>query len=367
MDENTFQRVYLALVGISYITAFIVGVVGWVCLKPKKMLRTVFPYIKKSGNHNVIFGFIIKKRSIRLHYSYLICLVANTLLNILLNAVVTTSTKYNPYDGLDCFGISYNGSKFEVESEEQAKMENVTGITWYGWNFDIGGAIGHAAAILTLSWLFTSIVLWIKLKLHYKAINCIKNGKSCYIKALGYSGYVTLILFQFFFVFCTLAAVIGSFFIIVSFNLPINNMFDISLLFFTTFCSGILIFPSTKKPKSLAEHCKEAVEGRQGEEEGALVPIRNRLRRVHDHQIRVDRQVDRLEELAELACKKALADIEEEMETISEDEMKTIAQIAYRKVAPDEGEENNNDQRYNTRQGASINDPTERDRLLENT
>ena len=58
------------------------------------------------------------------------------------------------------------------------------------------------------------------------------------------------------------------------------------------------MLPGHKKPKSLAEHCKEAVVDKQGEEEGALVPIRNRLTgRVHGHQT------------YKLECKKALADM----------------------------------------------------------
>ena len=130
------------------------------------------------------------------------------------------------------------------------------------------------------------------------------------------------------------------------------------------------MLPSRKKPKSLADCCKEAVKDEQGEEEGALDEILTG--RLQDHQF----QVDLLVELAELECKKALADmyyysidednIEDDRNTISEEEMKTIAQVAYRKVYR-KREENNNDRRYNTRQGASINDPTERDRLLGNT
>ena len=129
--------------------------------------------------------------------------------------------------------------------------------------------------------------------------------------------------------------------------------------------SGIVIFPGPKKSKSLGEYCKEAVEDNQREEERALVPIKNRLRgrRVHDRRI----QVDLLLELAELECKKALADMyhygtEEERNSINEEEMKTIARVAYHKVTTnDGGEENNNGQQYNTREGAPINGPTERE------
>ena len=355
MDFNTFGIVYRVLAGISYMTAIIVGVVGWHCLTPEEMLRKVFPYIKKSGNHNVVFGFIITKRSIRYHYFYLINLVALIIFEILINAVIITSYKYNPYDNLDCF-ISYNGSIIKLESEEQAKMDNVTHTLCYGWNFDIGGGIGHTVALLTLSWIFSSIVLWVKLKWWYKATICIKEGE----KFIGYCSYVTLFLFQVFLLLCSIAALYSAL-ILLRFNLhvPLKVYADVALVC-TVLVSGLLVFPAQKKSKSLADHCKEAVENKQGEEERALEEIRNRLtERVQD-----PHQVNLLLELAELECKKAL----EENETVSEDEMKTIAQVAYHKVTTnDGGDQYNNDQQYNTRQGASINGPTERDGLLGGT
>ena len=247
-------------------------------------------------------------------------------------------------------------------------MDNVTHIKCYGWNSDIAGGIGHTAALLTLSWLFASIILWIKLKLYYKAINGIKNDQ-----VLGLCGFIGLFLFHMLFL-------IGSITPLIMFPYLINKISPYQLLDIVLFClillSGSLVFPSHRKPKSLADCCREAVENNQGRQEGALVPIRNRLAgRVQGHKI----QVDLLVELAEFKCKKVLADVyyygikkdkitrrftpmaidpctckanclcikiedeeDEDINTISEKEMKIIAQVAYYMVTKDLQQQNNN-------------------------
>ena len=373
MDSTTYSIVFVTLACISIITALGVLIVGCTCYPQDKMMRIVFPYIRKSGNHNVIYGFIIP--NIKFHFCYLVCVVAITLLDMLFNVVIITSTKYNPYDDLDCFRYCNNGSIIKVESEEQADMDNVT-IRCYGWNLDIAGGIGHAAAILTLSWISVSVALWVKLNLFHKADNGKKNG-TCFIKALGYCGYVILILLQLFLIVCTIGAIIGSCVFVIKYNLPIKEFLEIGLIS-AILLSGLFVFPGHKEAKTLADCCKEAVENNIGKQEDALNDIKRRLTgRVQDHQI----QVDLLVELAELECKKALGDIyyydiEEEKDTVSEEEMKTITQVAYRKILPpdeqtssDKSAQNNAQKRPKRnveRKDIPIDDLTERDPLLGN-
>ena len=89
----------------------------------------------------------------------MIFVVQSILFVVLSNTMLTFSYNYNPFDGLDCFT---DGTK--LESEEQAKKENFTDIRCYGWNTDMRAGVGHAAAILTLSWILVSIVMWIKIR-----------------------------------------------------------------------------------------------------------------------------------------------------------------------------------------------------------
>uniref|UniRef100_A0A1X7TW11 Uncharacterized protein n=1 Tax=Amphimedon queenslandica TaxID=400682 RepID=A0A1X7TW11_AMPQE len=175
-----------------------------------------------------------------------------------------------------------------------------------------------------------------------------------------------------FFLFFTPFAIIGGdagiYLLLTSSDLPPNGILDLFLIVIVL-NSGITILPTLKKSKSLADYCQEAVEDNQIEEERALVPIRNRLResRVGDHRI----DIDLLVELAQLECMKTLGNMyhygtEEFRNNITEYEMKTIAKVAYRRITTDEGGESD-DLPYNTREGASVNGPTERDRLLGDT
>ena len=343
MDLATFVATTIILAIISFITGIVVGIIGY--FKKDKMLMKVFPYIKKSGDNIVIFDFIIQERYIKAHFYYVILVVTLIIFIVLFNAFFSITSKYNPYDGLDCFALYNNGSIIAVVSEEQAKMETVTRVTCIGWNLDIATGIGRAAAILTLTWILVSIMLWIKLKLYmymyHKQLTCCKDddnneNNDNYKKA-------ALIIFHLVFTLSIIVTTLLLIIFVATYNLPLTEVLDILLISVNLF-SGLTVFPSHRKRKSLTEHCKEAVEDRQGEEEGALVPIRNRLRRVHDHQIQVDRQVDRLEELAELECKKVLEEDKKEREwdIVNEDEMRKIVQVAYKKVAPhDEGTSTN--------------------------
>ena len=364
MDPTAYSVSFSTLACISVIASIGVLIVGCTCYPQDKMLRIVFPYIRKSGNHNVIYGFIIP--NIRFHFYHVVGIVAITLLDALFNALIITSNTHNPYDGLDCFGYCKNGSIIKLESEEQAKMDNVTHIRCYGWNTDIAGGIGHAGAILTLAWVFISITLWVKLNLYYKARNSAKN-KICFIKALGYFGYIILFLFQFFLIVCTLGAIIGSCVSVIWYNLPLKEFLEIGLIS-TILLSGLFVFPGQKKAKTLEDCCKEAVENNKRRQEEDIEKIKERLtERVQGHQI----QVDLLLEMAKLECKKALADIyyygnEQEKETVSEEEMKTIAQVAYGKIVPPDEQTMNNVQNIVWHNSEPSHNITEKTPLLRN-
>ena len=404
-----FWIILIIISVISVVLAIVVAIVGCTCLTPEKIMRIVFPYITKSGNHNVIYGFIIPKTSIVFHFFYMIFVVGYILFLILFNSFLTVSTEYNPDDRLDCFTL-YNGSLLEVVSEEQAEMDNVTSIVCAGWKLDIGEGVGHIGGILTLSWVFVSIWLWIRLNLYHKAYNYRINGK----RALGGCCTVVLYLFDLIFILCNGSAsillIIMYYQLLLSpisltnsplYNLPLYNLpvrakevLDIILLSIIL-QSGVAVFPSQKRAKTLTEHCKDAVEDPQEEQEGELEEIVNRLTRngAQDPQ----RQVDHLVELGQMECKKALADTyyyniaklrnrdtrifmtkrqmnieeqkEEEMTTVNEKEMKKIAQVAYCRITqvstsssdsaarPDEGEQDSN-QGTDEIRNRSTNDPS---------
>ena len=303
---------YSIILSTSIFIALLVAIAGCTVLKPQRLLKIVFPYIKISGSNIVIFDFVIPNISIFLHYIYVIYVVQEILFVALFNTFFTSSDTYNPYDGLDCIAYYNNGSQTKLVSEKEVdqELENVARIRCLGLKFDITRGIGHAAAIVTLSWIYASIVLWVKLNLYYKLKNS-KNQKCSQI------GLLTIHLIQVTIFLGSLAAFPISVFQLNEILLP-DQILDIGLVC-TILISGLPVFPSHKKPKSLAEYCKEVVEDNKWSEEGALVEIKND----HGHQV----DVDALVELAKSECQEALA-----KNNLNEAEMNIIVQVAYDRI-----------------------------------
>ena len=107
MDPDTFGTVTAVIMVISILTSLVVLIVGCVCITPKRVLMKVFPYIKESGNNIIIFGFIIKKKYMMgVHWFYVCLIIAWILIIVLFNTFLIISTKYNPYDGLNCLATA---------------------------------------------------------------------------------------------------------------------------------------------------------------------------------------------------------------------------------------------------------------------
>ena len=255
----TSYTVYVAVlyfvvpVAIALLISIIKGyIAGQTYLKKsfltiEKFLRMVFPYIKKSGNHNVIFGFIISKESIIALYFYTSYVILLILLDISVN-MITFTYQYNPYDGLECFGVDGNNSRIRVNTESEAV--NVTRLVCMGWNTDIGGAVGHAGGVLTLSWILASIVLWVKLNLSYMAIRKLKNKRKLKCAAIT----CVIIVPHIVMVILTIATILGLGFYgcfnkdgIISFYRYVDIMLILTILNF-----GITICWNIKKQSRIA-------------------------------------------------------------------------------------------------------------------
>ena len=170
---ETYQRVRtavpLTLAGIAVIVAMIVIY----CLRGKAV-RIIFPYIKKHGNYTVAFGFILKKRQIRLHY-YLVCFIFFAVTNIFFSSfLLKISTQYNPYDYFQCF--YNNGTEVEQLTQEEA-MRLEERVICFAWNLDIGEAAGQATGILALTWIAVSALIYAELNCSLKVEKCLNNKK----------------------------------------------------------------------------------------------------------------------------------------------------------------------------------------------
>ena len=138
---------------LALLVSTIVGLAGCWALKPDKLVRIMFPFLKKkpSGHTYMFSHFELSKADKYLSYFLMLQVVFLTTF-IFLSAFVETSYTYNPYDNIDCYF-----SKVELSPEEALKPEEH--IQCYTWQFNIGGAVGQATGTLAFTWLVSSVLI----------------------------------------------------------------------------------------------------------------------------------------------------------------------------------------------------------------
>ena len=142
-----------------------VGLAGCHALEPNKLVRIMFPFLKKkpSGHTYMFSQFELSSADKKLCYFMMLQVVFQTTF-IFLSAFVKTSYTYNPYDDIDCYFFS-NLSKVEVSPQEALKLEEH--IQCFTWQFNIGGAVGQATGTLAFTWLVSSVMIWIFVHLNH--------------------------------------------------------------------------------------------------------------------------------------------------------------------------------------------------------
>uniref|UniRef100_A0A1X7UFW9 Uncharacterized protein n=1 Tax=Amphimedon queenslandica TaxID=400682 RepID=A0A1X7UFW9_AMPQE len=142
----------------------------FVCWKvgSKKMVKKVFPYVKEEGIQQTgsfieVFGYSLEDWEINI-LLVIVLLIISFATFIFGSSFTDISYKYNPYDHFECFFS--NGSLVEVTPEEALVLEDE--VKCFTWNFNIGKAMGQATGTLVFSWIFSSVIIWITMKLKYK-------------------------------------------------------------------------------------------------------------------------------------------------------------------------------------------------------
>ena len=148
-----------------------------------KLVRTMFPYIKRDGMNTVMFGFIISDTYIIVLFIIMLINVYFTMAIFFVNVLITQSNAYNPFEDFDCFYT--NGEEINPETIEEVfelRKSNRT-IECYAWQLNIAGAVGQATATLLFSWAVVSVVTWIILNAYEKMLNgeneLLKKQKIC--------------------------------------------------------------------------------------------------------------------------------------------------------------------------------------------
>ena len=166
------------------ILAVIVGLLCLCKMKPDKMVRMIFPYIRRNGNNTVMFGYILQKQQIIELFLQVCIIISQVILTFFANILITYTNNNNLFSAtsieLQC---SYdNGTIVNLTAIKTLKLDK--DILCIAINFNIAGAMGQATGALALGWIITSIASWIILYVNYCIIqHCIKNNErklKCY-------------------------------------------------------------------------------------------------------------------------------------------------------------------------------------------
>ena len=279
---------YLTYQGIFYILPFLLAVlsgimtliVGYCFLTPDKLVRTIFPYIKRKGDNTVAFGFILSKSNIRRETFWWMVVAVFTITIIFCNQIFIIQNSYdtNPYLASDCFYTSNHNLVMKEAPEED--------ITCFAINLNLGGAVGHVTGVLALCWVVMSIVTWILLNLIYKFKKSCRHF-TCILTNIDILVRIMIVLFSIYHLHYLFTPEYHLFYIIV-------------------FASATIIDSDIKKaPKSLEEHCREVMKQKTREE-------CERIKRKY------------MKSVVEVECTRIIID---EAIAINEEETKIIADI----------------------------------------
>lgn len=304
----TYMTVQFLLPPIfAILTTIGVIVIGCCVLKQDKLVRIIFPYIKKKNQNTIMFGFILSRGYICLLFAIILLIVFITVLIFWIHLFVETSHTYN--QKFDCFFD--NKTRVEFSPEEAMAMDN---ISCYTWNFNIIQALGQATETIAIAWIFVSTVTWVMLKLSHKVKKRIKNAKNRKERLVGYFGYFIMAIIQ-----VTIYIVPIVMIITATTSFTYNEISDIEIpLFGVILVSSGTVFWCTcfikKEPESLEECCRKAMNMSQNE---------NMKMSQEDQKVL-------LIEMAEFECKILIAS--KANSYISEEERRTIAEIAYNNI-----------------------------------
>ena len=161
---------------LALIIAVIVAIVGFcrhktdrdkICGTPNKLVRLIFPYIKRKGNKNVMFGFILTKYHNWVLLWVAIEVVFYTMWVFWFNIMLIYRNNSNPHAvysyELNCYYLNYT----EIELSTAERLTTKEAIKCFAINSDIAGAMDRATNILAFTWILVSILTWVLLNINY--------------------------------------------------------------------------------------------------------------------------------------------------------------------------------------------------------
>lgn len=317
---------------LAFFTTIGVAVAGSCILNPGKLVRIMFPYITKSGDNTVAFGFILSKHDICILF-WVIMLPVVFITMLLFGSVFTEHSygRHNPFDDAECF-YHINNTEINLSLEEAAVLDEY--VECFKWNTDLGDALGQATGTLAIAWIFVSVEIWVVLNVGHRVKKRIKKApkkpRKC---SLYYSCFLMI-----FIPVATFIAYIGLAIVALSglswvyyLILPQNFL----ILFILVSSMVVFCIPITKEPKSLEDYCRETMKEKQEpqevREERIRIQTNNTIQEFTDGGERGSQiRIDILKEMLELEHKKVLAS--EAAVYIGKEETKTMAMAAFDKI-----------------------------------
>ena len=177
-----YQIISIVIPVVLAVSSSIAVIVGGLRLGLDKVVRKVFPYVKKKveGTETWIdvFGYHLSKWEILILF-LIVLLVVFYATYIFFSSFTDISYKYDPYDPFDCFFYS-NKSLVQATPDEALILEE--NVLCFTVNFNIGRAMGQTTGTLAFSWIFSSVVIWISIELKKKRKKASEemDNKRCY-------------------------------------------------------------------------------------------------------------------------------------------------------------------------------------------
>ena len=313
MSLSYFITFLIVPVIFAAICTVIVLLVGCCVLRPDKLVRIIFPYIRRNGNNTVVFGFILTTRHIRGLFVGVCSIIVQVTWTFCANILIIYTNNNNLFSAtsieLKCFYA--NDTIANLTAIERLQLEK--NIFCFAINYNIAGAMGQATGTLALGWVVASILTWIALNVNYCIVQRIKNSKK---KFRCYELFLLII------ITLTIIASGSIIVIVLYFNAQLflyhikpENATIIIILIAVVY---IIHNPDIRKePKSLEEHCRETMEAQA-----------EKLKEMPDEEVTYKRAIINI---AKLEYQRLL--VKEVVEKRNdEDAMKRAAGIVFNKV-----------------------------------
>ena len=134
---------------------------------PDKLVRLLLPYVKRRGDDNVVFGFVLSIYNIYVLLWVVVEVVFYTMWVFWFNIILIYPNNSNPHAvyscEVNCFYLS-NYSKIELSTAERLTLEEA--IKCFAINFNIAGAMSQATGILAFTWILVAILTWMLLNVN---------------------------------------------------------------------------------------------------------------------------------------------------------------------------------------------------------